>query len=170
MADKVIRYDFDTISEDGSDNLTTTIMKLLNAYPRLKDDEIIEFQILDTSKGVAMFPSSSVAILSERVDITDHVEQTCSYGFLVVSRIKSSSANKKERKEWLDDLGRWLEKQEIKVGDEIHKLVNYPQLEGDKEFISFKRSTQSYLYGTTEDKSEDWAISISATYRNEYDK
>ena len=65
MAEKILRYDFDVLSEDGSDNLTQTLRDLLNEYPFLSSRDIIEFQVLDTTKGIAMFPNPSVATLPQ---------------------------------------------------------------------------------------------------------
>lgn len=168
MAGKILRYDFDTLSADGSDNLTQTLRNLLNEYPFLSRRDIIEFQVLDTTKGIAMFPNPSVAILTEKEDVIGHVTQTCAYAFTVVYRTRST--NKEYVKEWLDNLGRWLEKQAINKDDYEYKLERYPALAEGKEFIKIARSTQSYLYGTTEDKADDWAISMQATYRNEFDR
>ena len=84
MAEKILRYDFDTLSADGSDNLTQTLRNLLNEYPFLSSRDIIEFQVLDTTKGIAMFPNPSVAILTEKEDVIGHVTQTCAYAFTVM--------------------------------------------------------------------------------------
>jgi hypothetical protein len=154
----IVGYDFDTIKKDGSDNLTQALMELLNSYEGLNDvpSDYIEFQLLDTTKGIAMFPNPSVAILTEQEDIVGHVTQTCAYAFTIVFRTRTT--DKEYVKEWLDNLGRWLEETE------------YPALTENKKFLKIARNTQSYLYGTTEDKAEDWAISIQATYRNEFDR
>lgn len=160
--------DFDTLSVDGSDNLTQTILDLLNAYPKLSGRKI-EFAKLDTTIGIAMFPLEGVAILTERVDVTGHVTQKCAYPFRIVYRTRAA-AGKENIKEWLDDLGRFLELQPIKVGDEEIKLVSYPELDGDRRFDKISRTQQGTLAGTTADKAEDWTITIQAQYWNEFDK
>lgn len=165
---KILRYDFDTLNGDGSDNLTQTLMDLLNAFPILKDRQYIEFQVLDTTKGIAMFPSPSVAILTERESITGLVRQDCVYGFTIVYRTRGT--DKEYVKEWLDSLGKWLEQQTIRVDDTEYQLTEYPLLSDGMKFKKISRTTQAYLYGTTEDKAEDWAISIQANYSNEYQK
>lgn len=156
MAD-VVRYDFDVVSADGSDTLTQAIMKHLNEYPRLGTGKTIEFQLLDEQKGIAMFPNPSVAVLSEREDITGHVTQKCVYAFSVVYRLKAG-VKVDSVKEWLDSLGRWIES------------VDTPVLAHGYEFDKFIRTSQAYKYGETKDKSEDWLISIQASYKREYDK
>lgn len=155
MEDKILRYDYDVVSEDGSDNITKTLLEILNSYPQL--DGEIDFQTLDTTKGIAMFPNPAVAILTEKESITGHVNQMCAYAFTVVYRTRDAS-RKAKIKEWLDNLGRWIEQ------------IEYPPLSGDRSFVKISRTTQAYLYGTTDDKADDWAISLQATYRNEYDK
>ena len=161
MEEKILRYDYDTVASDGSDNVTKTLLALLNSYPGMSDgianSRNIEFQLLDTNKGIAMFPNPSVAILTEKEDITGHVAQTCAYAFTVVFRTRINASGKEVVKEWLDNLGRWLEK------------ISYPELSFG-EFKKIKRTTQSYKYGESEDKAEDWAISLQATYTNEFDK
>lgn len=152
----ILRFDYDIVTADGSDNLTQAIMKLLNEFPQL--DGEIEFQTLDTTKGKAMFPNPSVAILLENESVTGHVTQRCAYAFTVVYRTRTTATNKEKIKEWLDNLGRWLEHTE------------YPVLEGEKEFRKIERTSQSYLYGETTDKAQDWAISLQATYTNEFDR
>lgn len=156
MEQKILRYDYDTLSADGSDNLTKTLMELLNSYPEL--DGEIEFQLLDTTKGKAMFPNPSVAILTENESVTGHVSQTCAYAFTVVYRTRTTATSKEKIKEWLDNLGRWLEH------------IEYPALAGDMKFEKIARTSQSYLYGETTDKAQDWAISLQATYKNEFDR
>lgn len=172
MADEIVRYDFDAVSADGSDNLTLTLKALINDYPGLEQtpfDEI-EFQRLDTTEGFAMFPTQGVSILTERVDVTAHVKQKCAYPFLVVYRTRQSSSNKERIKEWLDNLGRWLERQSVEIDGETYKLSGYPALAEGMEFDKISRTSQCHLYGTTDDKAEDWAISIQAVYYNEFDK
>lgn len=152
---KIVGYDFDVVSADGSDNLTQTIKNLLNEFPEIPFE--VTFQKLGADDGMAMFPNPSVAILTEKESITGHVSQICAYAFTVVRRTKSTRAEYKLGiKENLDNLGRWLEQ------------VEYPVLEGDKRFIKISRQTQAYLYDTTDDKAEDWAISFQASYTNEF--
>lgn len=154
----ILRYDYDTISEDGSDNLTQKLLEILNSYPELELNTHIEFQVLDTNKGIAMFANPSVAVLDERESITGHISQTCAYDFTVVYRTRVNASGKERIKEWLDNLGRWIER------------IEYPALSCGKKFEKISRTMQASLYGTTEDKAEDWSISLQATYTNEFDK
>ena len=73
-------------------------------------------------------------------------------------------------KEWLDNLGKWLEKKEITISDKKYHLTEYPTLTGERKFLKISRQTPSYLADTTESMAEDWAISITAQYQYEYDK
>ena len=171
MEDNIIGYDLNTPAKDGMDNITTALRELLNKYPSLGINDEITFQVLDATTGKAMFPTSSVAIIQEVEDVTEHVTQTCIYSFLVVYRASGLNENKKANvKEWLDNLGRWLQKETISINGTDYKLKSYPTLTSNREFTKIARTSQSYLYNTTEDKSEDWAISIQATYTNEFDR
>lgn len=167
---KIVGYDYSIPRADGMDNVTTALRELLNSYPGLSSTDEITFSVLETDSGKAMFPTSSVAILNEKKDITSHVTQTCIYPFLLVYRTSGLSENRKANvKEWLDTLGKWLEKQKVTIDNVEYQLDDYPDLTGDREFTKIARTSQSHLYNTTEDKVEDWAISIQATYKNEYD-
>jgi len=164
---KILGYDYSMPYADGTDNVTTALRELLNSYPELSTSDEITFSVLDTDSGKAMFPTSSVAILNEIEDVTGHVEQTCVYPFMVIYRVSGLTENRKANvKEWLDNLGRWLEKQEVNG----NVIESYPTLTKGKEFTKIARTSQGYLYNTSEDKVEDWAISIQATYTNEFDR
>lgn len=166
MAEEILGYDYSLPSADGTDNVTTAIRELLNSYPDLQGDEIM-FSTLDTESSKAMFPLTSVAILREVQDVTAHVSQVCIYPFIIIFRTKAPNENRRAFiKEWLDNLGRWLEKQTVNG----QKLEVYPLLTGDRKFTKFSRQSPAYLYATTEDKTEDWAIEVRAEYTNEFDR
>lgn len=163
---KQVRYDL-----DGADVITTAIMGLLNQYPKLKPGDEITFSNLDETSGKAMLPISGAVIESEKKSVTGKVIQICKYPFYVVWRGKGFSEERKaEVKEWLDDLGRWLEKQEIAVDGQKYHLSEYPPLTGQRKFLSISRQEPGYLGSETEDHTEDWVIHISARYQNEFHK
>lgn len=164
MQEKEIRYDL-----DGSDILTNALMELLNQFPKLTDGDRIEFSTLDAEYGKAMYPISGAIIETETTDITGEVTQVCRYPFFVVSRISGASEQHKvNAKEWLDDLGRWLERQPILVDGAKEKLEGYPSLSGRRRFLSVERQTAAYLDNTNDNKTEDWAVYITARYSNEF--
>lgn len=161
---KEVRYDL-----DGFDTITAAIRALLNEYPNIPDGEEIAFSTLAEDRGKAMFPISGAVISREEEDITGHITQECSYLFTVVYRAGGLNESRKAAvKEWLEDLGRWLERQEITVGDTIYKLREYP-VANSRRITSIKRTTQAFLDSVEENKAENWVISINATYTNEYD-
>ena len=167
---KIVGYDYTMPYADGSDNITIALKQLLNSYPGLNSNDEITFAVLENTSGKAMFPTSSVVILTEKKSITGHVKQTCAYPILLIYRASGLSENKKVKiKEWLDKLGRWLEKQPIEIDGSLHRLGSYPKLTGEQQFEKISATSQGYLYAVTEDKVEDWAISIQAAYINEYD-
>lgn len=165
MADKEVRYDI-----DGQEVVSTALMDLINKYPGLTQGEYIQYATLGDSKGKAVFPTSGSAIKKEIKDVTGHVEQTCDYPFIVIYRASGLSESRKEKvKEWLDNLGRWLEKQPIIVNGKEYQLEEYPTLTRGRKFKRIQRVSPSYLDSINEDKAENWAINITATYTNEYD-
>ena len=160
-----IKYDF-----DGQEVVTTALMNLVNQYPGLSPLDNIEYATLGDSKGKALFPTTGSAIRQEKTDVTGHVEQTCDYPFTVVYRASGLSESRKEKvKEWLDNLGRWLERQAITVNGEDYFLEEYPLLTGNRKFKKIQRVSPSYLDSINEDKAENWIINITATYTNEFD-
>ncbi|MBQ6679549.1 MAG: hypothetical protein IJM76_05950 [Lachnospiraceae bacterium] len=168
MADerRIIGYDV-----DGYDVITSAVMDLLNNYPGLEENDEIRFSVLDLSSGKAMFPSAGAVITMERISITDHVVQECQYPFSVVYRAAALSESRRTSvKDWLDKLGRWLEKQVIRIGDTDYKIDEYPKLDSGREFRRFSRSSPAYLYTVQSNQSEDWTIQITAYYHNEFDR
>lgn len=164
MAQEVV-YDVDSY-----DVVTEAIDDLLNKYPGL-DDEKIEFSKLDEDCGFGWFPAGAAIIKSERISVTDHVTQICELTFFIVYRAHSRSAEqKKEIKNLLDDIGRWLEQQTVAINDTEYCLSTYPTLSGEREIERISRKTAAYLDSAQEDGCEDWAISIAFRYKNEYDK
>ena len=166
MAENEVRYDLDSY-----DIITQALMELINQYPALDDDDEITFAVLEDTTGKAMVPVSGGIILKETEDVTSHIYQECLYPFNVYYRASGLSEKKKMiAKEWLDNLGRWLERQVTVINGNEYQLTEYPTLNGDREFLNIYRSTPSFPNDTNEDKVEDRCISISALYRNEYDR
>lgn len=163
---KQVRYDI-----DGYDVVTAALRELINQYPGISAGDEITFSVLGEDSGKAMFPVSGAIIETEKESITGHVTQVCLYPFYVIYRAGGLSENRKATvKEWLDNLGRWLEKLPIKISDTEYVLAEYPELTGDREFLSINRQSPGYLDNVNDNQSEDWVISISARYQNEFDR
>lgn len=163
---KAVKYDI-----DGYDAVTSALMDLLNEYPALDVGEKIAFSVLGETGGIGMFPVSGSMIETEKTYITGKTAEICLYPFYIVYRASGLSEKRKESvKEWLDNLGRWLEQKEITVNEQNHKLSKLPSLTDDRKFLTITRQTPAYLDNTSEDKTEDWAIYISARYQYKYRK
>ena len=158
------------IDVDGSDVISKVLLDLLNAFPGLTNKKI-EFSSLSEDSGIGFFPSSGAVITSQKRDITDHVKQKCSYPFDIVYREAPSTEKQRLRiKEFLDSLGKWLEKQPITIGGEEYKLESYPELSSDSRTItSINRMTPAYLSSVFDDGIENWVLSINLSYDNEFD-
>lgn len=160
----VVRYDV-----DGHEVVTDALLELVNQYSELTGDERIQFSTLPDDGGVSFYPVSGAVIESERTDITGHTERTCLYPFTIVYRAANLTANRKlSVKEWLDRLGRWLERQTVTINETEHRLEEYPPLTGNRKILSIERQTPAFLDEPNEDKTEDWQISISARYVCEF--
>ena len=152
------------IDVESYDVLTQALLDLVNEFPFLLG-ESIRFNSLKNDGGTAFFPLNGGVIERERKDVLGGKEQWCSYPFMIVSRAGNLTENrKKSTKEWLDDLGRWLEQQSV----DGYRLESYPTLTGNRNFIEIRRTSPAYQMEISEDGSEDWAISINARYHNQY--
>lgn len=166
MAEKEIKYDV-----DGYEAITAALRELINSFPGLAQGDEIAFSVLSEDSGKAIFPVSGAIIETEKRFILGDVRQVCLYPFYVVYRAAGLSENRKAAvKEWLDNLGRWLEGQRVNINGAEHRLSAYPALSDNRRFLSITRQTPAYLSATNENQSEDWVIYISARYQNEFSK
>lgn len=157
-----VRYDV-----DGFDTVTEALRTLLNSFPGLDEGEEISFSKLSENSGISMFPTSGAIIQTERISVIGKVHQVCLYPFYVIYRAGGLSQSRRAGiKEWLDNLGKWLERQPIIVSDTEYQLSGYPDLTGNRQFLSIDRQTPAYLDSTNENQSENWMISITARYQN----
>lgn len=155
---------------DGYDVLTEAIMTLVNDYPGLPNGVEISFATLSETAGIALFPLNGAVIERQMKDIWGLVTQICVYPFIVYYRTgHPTPARRAAIKELLDNLGRWLEGQSVTINGTEYKLTAYPDLTGTRRIRSIARTAPAYLSGTDESGTEDWAVSISARYTNEFE-
>lgn len=84
---------------------------------------------------------------------------------------RQAEAQKLRVKEFLDALGRWLELQPITVDGQTYKLTGYPELvSGNRVIKSISRTNPGHLSAAYNDGIEDWIISATLRYENEFDK
>lgn len=158
-----------TYDVDGYDVLTNALMALINDYPALDSGDKVNFAVLKVDGGKAMFATSGAIVERQTKDILGHTSQMCLYPFYVIYRVGGLTEKQKVKvKEWLDNLGRWLEKQTITVGQQSYTLADYPALTGSRKIVEIKRQTPAYLYGMNDNNTEDWAVSMQTRYRNEF--
>lgn len=160
------------IDVDGTDAVSKVILTLLNEFPGLNQSQHILFATVDEASGIGFYPTSGAAYLRDTESITGHVTQACLYPFSVVYRAAPKSEKQRMRiKEFLDTLGKWLEKQPVTIGDTTYQLDAYPALSsGNRVIKSISRSTPAFLNAAYQDAVEDWAISIRLIYENEFDR
>ena len=103
------------IDVDGSNAVSRVLMDLLNTFPGLDKKQKIEFATLpETSAGIGFFPTMGAIYEKNNEDITGHVKQVCAYPAQVVYRTSVRTEEQRMRvKEFLDALGRWLERQPV---------------------------------------------------------
>lgn len=159
---KPIKYDV-----DGYDIVTNALKDLLNSFPGLMEDENIKFSTLEEDSGISFYPISGAVIATETISVTGKVNQVCNYPFYVVYRTAADSQTSKiDIKEFLDELGKWLEKQPVMIDGETQKLSDYPDLTEGREITEISRQTPAYLDSTSEGNVQDWVISLALRYRN----
>lgn len=166
MSEKQKKIDY-----DGTDVMSFVLTELLNQFPGM-DSVTIEFSNVSDTSGIGIYPTSGAAILSEKEDITGHVKQVCAYPFNVLYRASFQKEGQKLKvKEFLDTLARWLERQPVNIGGSVHQLTKYPEMPSGRRVIkSISRTSHSYLSAAYDDKVEDWIVSFSLKYENEFDR
>ena len=153
----------------GEDIITNALVDLVNQYPKLETGETIKFGTLSESGGISFFPMSGAVIERDTTDILGNHEQICNYPFFIYYKASGLSEGVKINvKEWLDDLGRWLEKQPITVGGTTSILTDYPLLSGNRKFITIRRTTPATLDSVGNGQEENWAIRLVARYQNNF--
>lgn len=159
------------IGIEGSEAVSKVLLKLLNSFPGL-DDKKVSFSTLQDASGIGFFPTSGAALLSDKEDITGHVKQVCLYPFNVIYRAAPETETQKIRiKEFLDALGKWLEQQPVTIGKKTVQLSEYPELSsGNRKIKSISRTSPAHLSSAYNDGVEDWLISVTLRYENEFDK
>lgn len=158
------------IDVKGSEIVSTALLQLINTFPAL-DDKKIAFSSLDDKTGIGFFPTSGAAIISRRDSITGHVNLKCAYPFNIVYRASAKTeAQRLSIKEFLDTLGKWLERQPVVIHGQKEQLRSYPALDDGRMVVtSIVRSNPAYLSAAYQDGVEDWLISITLQYTYEYD-
>lgn len=167
MSDKVSDVKFDV---DGEASITKMLLDLLNRFPGLSGKKIC-FSVLEKSSGIAFFPTQGAAITTEKTDVIGCVHQVCLYPFSVVYRFGPQKENQRVNvKELLDNIGRWLECQKVKIDDVEYAIEKYPVIEGNRKIKEFSRKSNAYLDRAYEDGVEDWVIPMSLTYENKFER
>lgn len=172
------------IDVTGSEAVCAVLTRLLNQFPILGETEHIGFASLNEDKGIGFFPSAGAALVSDFKDIVGHVSQVCAYPFTVVYRCSPRSEAQRMRvQEWLSLLGRWLERQPITVGSSEHnrdntepsdvtyQLEEYPELEsGNRVITAIRQTNAAHMNAAYNNGVEDWALSLTLRYTNDYDE
>lgn len=160
------------IDVDGSEAVSSVLLTLLNTFPGLSDRQSVLFSTLSETSGIGFFPTTGAALQSDKVSITGHVKQVCLYPFSVVYRAAPKTEAQRLRiKEFLDALGKWLERQPVKLKGETYQLTEYPALESGNRIIkSIGRVSPAYINTAYQDGIEDWIIALRLTYENEFNR
>ena len=154
------------VDSSGFDLLTKAVKDLLNQFPGLSGQRIY-FEELGEESGIAFSADAGALVMSERRSITDYIRQECQFPFLVIYRTSASREFQKLNvANFLDSLGKWLCKEPVEIGEEVHRLFAYPELSSGRKIV---KVTRNNVYGTTpnENGSQDWILPVSIQYTNE---
>lgn len=159
------------IDLDGSEVVSQVILDLVNSFPGLAGKKFL-FSELGEDNGLGFFPSAGSILESSTETITGHVTQICTYPFTLVYRAAPRSEKQRLRiKGLLDAIGRWLEQQPVVLDGEAVKLAAYPALtNGDRVIKSISRTGPGALNAVYDNRVEDWTITASVRYENQFDK
>ena len=160
------------IDIDGSEAVSAALRALLNQFPGMKPDEKILFSTVPENGGIGFYPTSGAMYIQNKKDIIGHVSQMCQYPFTVIYRTGADTEERRLRvKEFLDALGKWLERQPVMILGEEYQLKEYPDLaSGNRKIQSINRTNPAYLAAAYENKTEDWVMSGALIYKNEFDE
>ena len=156
------------VDASGFEMLTNAVRELLNQYPALHGRSIL-FEDLDENYGIAFSADGGALVMSERQSITDHVAQVCQYPFLVVYRSENQGETEKLYvQSFLENLGKWLCIEPVKIDGEEYRLRAYPALTDGRKIT---RVTRSNSYGTVpnENKTQDWILPVTVQYTYDFD-
>lgn len=154
---------------EGTQEVTNALLDLVNSYPGLKEGERFLFSTLDEDRGRGFFPSTGAVIDDETKDIVGHVHQVCVYPFALVTRAKGlTEARRVTTKEWLDKLGRWLNRQPVTIDSTDYTLNTYPALTGGRVLRELRLTVPAHLDGVGENGAEDWVCQVEARYTNDF--
>lgn len=152
----------------GMDNagfpiLREALLSLLNQFPGLEGDTIT-YQELEDSYGICMAPESSPVVMNSRTDIVGGVYRSCQFSFLVIYRTDTSDeAQKLYVSKFLDELAAWVCQEPV----EGYDMAVYPELTGGRTITGATRSNV-YAFVENENKSQDWAVSITVNYTHDF--
>ena len=151
---------------ENFEEITNAVVSLVNKFPVLSDfKQTVKFNVLDDKGGLAIFPTSGAVIISDTKDILGRRTQECNYGFMIVFRAGGLNECRRATLEgFLNNCGRWLEKQPIQYQDKTYTLEDYPTLTLGREFDTIKRASTASCINVYDNQIEDWAISINARY------
>lgn len=160
------------IDIDGSEAVSTALVELLNTFPGISKNQKILFSTLSADSGIGFFPTTGAAIQQEKEDIEGHVIQRCQYPFSVVYRASPKTEEQRIRiKEFLDALGKWLERQPVLFNGTVCQQCAYPALSSGNRIIkTISRSSPAYLNTAYQDGIEDWLIAATLVYENEFNR
>ena len=144
-------------------DFSTILSGLLNDFPAIGAREI-RFGELGDKSGVGIYPSAAATVISETTDIMGGVYQKCNYAFQVVYRaVPQSETDRIHIKGWLD-------KQPITEAGQQHTLAAWPDLGEGRTITAFVQVSAAYLAGRYADGVEDWAVSLSMRYDNNFER
>ena len=153
----------------GYEVLTAAVRDLLNQYPGLYEGEIVKFEELGETSGIAFSADSGALVYTETEDVCGGVTQTCRYPFFVVYRTAATREKQKLNvQSFLDTMGKWICREPAVIDGQEVRLMSWPKLAQGREIKRITRDN-SYALEPNEDGVQDWLLPLTVEYTNQFE-
>ncbi|MFQ6962937.1 MAG: hypothetical protein ACLRR6_02065 [Oscillospiraceae bacterium] len=160
------------IDIDGSEAVSKILLDLLNQFPGLTTgNKSILFSTLSGRFGDRILSDFRCGFAEQHGGRywTRHAGLPISVQ-CGLPRRPEIEAQRIRIKEFLDALGKWLERQPVTLNGKRHQLSAYPALlAGNRVIKKISRTSPAYLNSAYQDGVEDWLIGLRLDYNNEFD-
>ena len=154
---------------DVYDVMTEAVLALFAEYGEIIGQDIY-FEQIGKDSGYAFQAAGGAEIITEKTTITGKVIQSCQYPIVFIRRTNSTTERQKLHVQtFLDTLGKWICKEEVKIDGEYHRLTEYPKLSHGRTITRVERYNSS---GNDPDENgvQDWGLPLYIYYTHEFYK
>lgn len=142
------------------------IYKLIKECPFISDKNV-KFDFLDIEEDtIAVMSTPGACILSNNI----LGGFTGSLPFILGHKGRQSSDNRKIKTvDLLNNIGRWLGKEKVTIGDKEYVLTEYPVLSDNRKITRIEQQTVPYISDIDEKSNITYICTVKVTYCKEVD-